>query len=495
MKYTLDYLFLAISAFILGLLASGFGWVMYLLVFDLMPKKAEVFVMEEYRPADITVDVASSSGRIRAPWTGFAQGGEEAGVAMLEGTQTSMRQLKPSYIRLDHIFDDDYYGLVSKQDGNLRLDWTKLDETVNDITQMGAKPFFSLGYMPSSLASTKIDVPYQWSEWQWLVQQTIEHYSGAKQIEDVYYEVWNEPDLESFGSWKYYGDKSYIKLYDASARGALAARANSQVLPFKIGGPAITALYRNWVLALVHYTRAQNLPLDFISWHRYSYLPSQFEQDMWEVNAWLGPNHPYELVISEWGPDPGKTAVYSGQFAASHAVAVMRRVIDSLDWGFAFEVKDGPNQENFGWGVFTHNQAGLRPKPRYYAFALLKDMAAGPRLVMHGEGSSVVGWAVGDYTQANVILTNFSAGGAGEEAFPLRFTNLPTGNYRLQWEKLGGTQQNRVVSIEAGQQLEENLVLGANEVAKVKLSLLEQPPVKPRPKAETKFGKVVERTD
>jgi hypothetical protein len=191
-----------LAFFVLLALVSFFSWVIYLILVDKLPRKIEIFVVEEYVEADIVVATDVSIGEMFPVWQAFAQGGEEAG-GMLEGTEALMSETRPQYIRMDHIFDDDYYGVVSRDGGNLRADWSKLDTTVENIMEMGAKPFFALGYMPSEIAPSKIDQPNNWAEWQWLVEETIRHYSGinGKNIDGVYYEVWNEPDLESCGLW------------------------------------------------------------------------------------------------------------------------------------------------------------------------------------------------------------------------------------------------------------------------------------------------------
>ncbi|NMB56347.1 hypothetical protein GYA19_00200 [Candidatus Beckwithbacteria bacterium] len=428
-----------------------------------LQKGAEIFVAE-YQTTKLKVDASSNVGFVEPVWAAISQGGEEAG-GMLTGTEELIEQVNPKYIRLDHIFDDDYYGVYSSG----TLEWSKLDKEVESMIAMGAKPFFSLSYFPKAISSTKIDVPYDWGKWSWLVEQIIKHYSGEKGIEDIYYEVWNEPDLESFGSWKYYGDKSYLTLYDYSARGALNAR-NAGVKSFKIGGPAITALYANWVTSLTNYCNQNGLPLDFISWHRYAYSPTTFIQDLGNARAWAGGR---ELVISEWGPDPGKTAIYSGYYSAAHAVAVVSKMIEKLNLGFLFEVKDGPSQGDYGWGLLTHNNAGLKAKPRYYALSLIKDMI-GSRLDVSGEGSNIYAWAVGNQENIKLILSNFAVAGANEEEFPIVFTNLKSGEYRIQWESLQSDDGNKVVKTNRKNEIAQKAILKANDVMKVKITLLKQ---------------------
>ena len=64
--------------------------------------------------------------------------------------------------------------------------------------------------------------------------QTIEHYgSKTKNINGIYYEVWNEPDLAQFedGNTE---EKNYLTLYQYASTGA---RRTQNVNTFYLGGP------------------------------------------------------------------------------------------------------------------------------------------------------------------------------------------------------------------------------------------------------------------
>ena len=93
--------------------------VIFVLARQLAVRAPEIFVQIPYSPANIVVDAGKDLGPIHPFWLGFAQGGEEAKNSMLTPTVEKMRELNPSYVRLDHIFDDDYYGVVSGSSGNL----------------------------------------------------------------------------------------------------------------------------------------------------------------------------------------------------------------------------------------------------------------------------------------------------------------------------------------------------------------------------------------
>ena len=163
-------------------------------------------------PANIIVDTKTTLEDIDTTFFhAFAQGGEES-TDMLAPVVSEVRALKPRLIRLDHIYD--HYNVVTRSDGSLAFDWSRLDAAIDTISQTGAKPLLSLSFMPAPIAKDGniTSPPENWDEWSLVVQKTIEHYSGKNQrnITGVFYEVWNEPDLAQFGKWSV---SDYITLY------------------------------------------------------------------------------------------------------------------------------------------------------------------------------------------------------------------------------------------------------------------------------------------
>jgi hypothetical protein len=206
--------------------------------------------------AEFTVNLTNSYDVPNFSWNNFAQGGEEK-ENMLRSVIPQVKTLKPNYIRIDHVYD--FYEPVKRgTDGKLFYDWVRLDNEIKNIRDTGALPFISLSYMPPALASgNEVSNPNNWSEWQDLIKTTIEHISGKSGlgIANVYYEVWNEPDL--FGDFKLSGEKNYLNLYLYAAKGA---QSTNNVYAYKIGGPAITSLRKDWIEAMLSYTKAHNLP-------------------------------------------------------------------------------------------------------------------------------------------------------------------------------------------------------------------------------------------
>ncbi|MBI5449227.1 hypothetical protein HY948_02810 [Candidatus Gottesmanbacteria bacterium] len=379
-------------------------------------------------PAALVVDAKIPLGPIRTDfYHAFSQGGEES-TDMLAPVLAETRALKPKIIRLDHIYD--HYDVVGGSSGNLSFSWDKLDAAVNTVMATGAKPLLALSFMPSVIArdGSIINPPNNWDDWAIVVQRTIEHFSGktGKNLSGVYYEVWNEPDLAQFGSWKLSGDKNYLTLYRYAAIGA---RNASNVNTFLLGGPSTTGLYKNWIIGLVE----SGNRLDFLSWHSYLADPKRYNEDQRNIVSWLLPYPNYTLIpklITEFGFTGDKSTLYGSMYAAAHTAAVVRQLIQNQpEYIFSFQPKDGPNQEKGdGWGFVTHETNGKKPKPRYYVYNFL-DAMKGTMLELVGEGSWVTAFASLDNGIIRILIVNFDQNGTHTENVPITIKNLDPGTY------------------------------------------------------------------
>jgi xylan 1,4-beta-xylosidase len=431
----------------------------------------ELLTRASYEPANIVVSVNSNLGMLPKPWRNLAQGGEDH-EWRLQPLAGQVKKLKPEYIRLDHVFD--FYDIVSGSPGNVQMDYSKIDPLLDDIIATGAKPYISLSYMPAAIASSDlVSTPQRYEDWQFICQQLIQHISGTRGISDVYYEVWNEPDL--FGGWKYGGKKNYLTLYTYAARGAANARG---VQPFKIGGPATTALYKNWFDALAKHVIENNLRLDFFSWHRYHTDVDQYRKDMTEVKAWIQ-QYPQleptlEFHITEWGPDSENNAVYDGNYSGAHAVATSIEMIGTIQRAFLFEIQDGKSPEGkeyWGrWGLFTHKDFGAKAKPRYRALQILERLGE-ERLVLLGKGTFVKAVASRfiDTGVVTIVLANFDPWGRNIESVPVSLLDLEPGLYNVTTTFLTKSPITQKLSVEEGA-LKFTVPMVAQEVAAVEIS-------------------------
>lgn len=419
-----------------------------------------------FQTAAIVVDISQPQGQIRKIWSGVSQGFEKLPEAdfRLSATSGLLKGVGVRYVRIDHIYDG--FNVVSKVDGRLNYDWTKLDAIVSDITAAGALPYFSISYMPPAISKGDIlDYPNDWGEWGQVVAATVGHYSRDYKggLNNVIYEVWNEPDL--FGGWKMNGTKNYVTLYATAAN---AANRVTGVKPFKIGGPATTGFYPAWVNGF--YDKLDSsVRIDFFSWHRYSARVDDFVRDATTAKSMMETriSRSQDLYISEWGVNPERSAAYDGRWAAAHFLAVNTALEGTaIDLALAFEVMDGaPGDKQFhgGWGMVTNPKYGaVMKKPRFKAWEMISKLD-GARLPLLGNGTFVTALSTYDASGViRVLAVNYDESSKHEELFPITVVGLTEGTYAVREEYLSGRVLNTEVNV-AGGSLRRDMSLNASD--------------------------------
>ena len=454
-----------------GSVLSLIGLVISLVVMVGFLRREEVFRLWSEatgETANITIDVRPPGRPLTRVWAHLAQGGEDLTTDMLAPVIDQVKSLAPETIRIDHIYDG--YDVVSRNDsGQLVFNWVRLDEVVSSIRKTGATPMLVLSYMPPAVSRGDIvDLPKDWSEWALTVQRTVEHYSGALGIDNVSYEVWNEPDL--FGKWKPYGQKNYLDLYRWSAVGA--GRANG-VKRFKLGGPAITAPYDSWLDGLLSLVEKENLKLDFISWHRYSKSLDVYYEDSnvihRAIQKHLATAAGLEWYLTETGPDSENNPMYDGVSAAAHLAAVNSIALGQINRVYTFEIVDGRDPAGkiyWGrWGLMTSPSVGIKIKPRYQVLLMLNRLA-GSLIQVSGEGSWVKAIATKKAEgTVRVFLVNYDQYGRHSEETPVAVTGLtPGGEYSIYRTLLGGGTRSEKVIADAPGTVRTIAPLAANAV-------------------------------
>lgn len=434
----------------------------------LVQKAVQYLSLAQGVAANIMVDTKEVLSPMPRPWQALAQGGEDE-KRMLKPAVSQLRELSPRFIRIDHILNR--YGLVSRQkDGKLTFNFSTLDKTVNDILSIGALPFFSLSYMPESISTdgSPTSSPEKWEEWSLVVEKVVEHYSGKdkRNLPNVYYEIWNEPDL--FGKWKISGEPNYLSLYYYALLGAKRAKNTNQ---FLIGGPATTTPYPNWIKGFLKQASDNNLRVDFLSWHRYSSNPRVFLEDIQLVDSILSSFPKFSSlpkIITEFGFDSENNPAHDNNLSAAHLVAVIRQVLGKVDLIFAFEARDGqsPSGKDFWgrWGILTHKG---RKKPRFFALSFLNRMGR-HQLKVWGEGTWVKAIASRELNKIGVLLVNFDPQNTHSEAVPITFLNLEKGIYTLTQDNLSG-ETFRTSEVVTKGTLKKKVFLSPNKIVFLEL--------------------------
>jgi len=400
----------------------------------------------EYLPPNLAIYTQNSEGPLGRSWCGLAQGGEMSASGFpvrLNDVIPQLSIIRPCFVRIDHLFDA--YTKVVNNNGNLLIDWTLLDQTVADIRQTGATPFLSLSYLPSSLAKNG-DItgePTDWALWQQLVKKTIEHYSGVygQNIPNIYYEVWNEPDL--FGNWRVGYGRDYLNLYRYAS---YAAGSVTNTNTFYLGGPSTTHPMETWLSNFLTTVKKENLRLDFISWHRYSFTPSVLKSDNALVSRFLEANPEYQYLprfVTEYGSYAENNPVHDSLSDAYHLLSSVTYLDNNINGLFSFEIKDSPSplkKQYWGrWGLFTNEEYGLVAKPRFEALKFLNNLSGG-KLSVAGFGTYISALATKNKESYQALVVYYLPPGAyapfSLEAVPLAFLNLSEGNYSFRQQKV-----------------------------------------------------------
>lgn len=401
---------------------------------------------------NLVIDVDKNLGGIEYPWQALAQGGEvnEKGQPLsFKNIIPNLISLKPRFIRIDHIYDI-YTNVKKTKENKISVDFSLLDQSVDDILATGAVPFLSLSYMPPAISENGdiIGKPTDWNLWKEVVAKTIEHYSGVnnRNLQNIYYEVWNEPDI--FGNWLIGGNKDYRDLYKYAIMGASSV---SNVNNFYIGGPAITHPTRQDLLKLndfISFVDRENLRLDFLSWHRYTFYPSEINSEIDTVNDWLSDYPKLKDIpkfITEWGPDSENNSAYDSSYAAIYTLYTATYLSNRVSGIFSFEIKDGIsplNKQYWGrWGIFTNDSLGLVAKPRYQALEFLNSLR-GELLSVSGEGTYVRALATKDNNLYQIMIVNYYPPNTSTEqaTVPFSLKNLSRGIYLYKVNDIFGKE-------------------------------------------------------
>ena len=184
------------------------------------------------------------------------------------------------YVRFHGIFDDDMYTYQRCSDfiplpGAKKIEYRnfwQVGQVYDAILKAGMRPFVELSFMPSALASGKktclhykgnITLPKSFDEYHDYIKDyasfLVDRY-GKEEVEQWYFEVWNEPDLK--GMFFQGSQADYFKLYK------YAVTALKEVdVKLRVGGPSTSG--NKWIPEFKAFCDREGVPYDFVSTHHY----------------------------------------------------------------------------------------------------------------------------------------------------------------------------------------------------------------------------------
>ncbi|MFT7516446.1 MAG: hypothetical protein ACI84O_000227 [Myxococcota bacterium] len=200
-------------------------------------------------------------------------------------------------------------------------------------------------------------------------------------------EIWNEPDRREF-----YSDDlaSYLTIYTA-----LSQKIKNRWPSINVGGMGLAGHASTMggtesaILALIDHVAANNLPLDFVSWHHYAIANElRYSGFIADVRERLATHNitGVKLVVSEWNIYPS-TNSHGPEFDGSHSAAnyagfqTAAREL-GLDGNIMFLLQDaefsaGPVSDLTGKGMGILTAHGIK-KPVFHVIDTLQQMASEP---------------------------------------------------------------------------------------------------------------------
>jgi xylan 1,4-beta-xylosidase len=252
----------------------------------------------------VTADLGKSISSFAPIYSWF--GYDEANYTTMRNGKVLLRELHdlspiPVYIRAHHLLTSGDGKAELKfsstnvyrenSSGKPTYDFTILDGIFDEYKAAGVRPMVELGFMPKDLAAevagrTEYQVHYpkstisgasnnppkDYAKWGDLVRTVTAHLVsryGRETVQQWYFEVWNEPDIDYWHATA----QDYWKLYDYAVAGVRAALPTARV-----GGPATTSPsnphayeylrgFLNHVKNDKSAANGRRIPLDFISFH------------------------------------------------------------------------------------------------------------------------------------------------------------------------------------------------------------------------------------
>ncbi len=381
--------------------------------------------------ADLSVDAGSDAGTVK-PLLGVNVG------PYLSATGTSVHVLGPyKDLGVTQVRTHDFYGPVDMyqmypDDAADPSDPTNYvfadsDPRVEYIHNNGHEIFlrignsYTYGNPPYNAAP-----PGNTNHWVEAAKNVIRHYRegqwGGSCYPIRYIEIWNEPDNTQF--WR--GTESAFFRFYAQA----ATTLKSEFPDLRIGGPGFVPscylMHTTYASNFLSYCQSNSVPLDFLSWHLYSDVPSEF-RDAGAYYRNLLDTHGYsnaENCISEWQIETG--GLRANAVGAALVTAAWIALQDGeVDLAQLYRGQD-PNVGMDGfYGLLRADGSYKKPA---YAFKAWSQFAHYPyRLSVSGSytGLAVIAARAADARSLAVLLANCNSGAVTN--YRLSFTNFTGG--------------------------------------------------------------------
>ena len=305
-------------------------------------------------------------------------------------------------------------------------DFAFTDNLIRCLVENNVEPFFRLGVTIENYAATvkryRIDPPKDFAKWARICEHVIRHYTegwanGFKH-KITYWEIWNEPEnwetIEKNEMW--HGTfEEYCRLYDVASK-----HLKAKFPHLKIGGFAscgVTWINRkdknarskyqfDCVHAFLKYVKEHHCPIDFFSYHSYSWVESLMEQTRYvrktlDEAGFKG----LETCLNEWLPAPNHDKLGTAQQAAEVAAVLVGFQNGPVDSAAIYDARCGVGNYSPLFNPLTY-----KPHKAYWAFMAFNELRkAGTAVAAESDTAKIWVSAAKGENGVAVMTVNFGA--------------------------------------------------------------------------------------
>jgi xylan 1,4-beta-xylosidase len=413
-------------------------------------------------------------------------GSGHAPLALRADWQAQMRrahdELGMRHARFHGLLSDDVGTLIAEGE-TFFYSFHNADQIFDFLLSIGMRPFVELSFMPTALASgpqtvfhygANVSPPKDYKKWATLIRKLVAHWVeryGLEEVRNWYFEVWNEPNLNAFGSGK---QPDYFELYRYTAEAIKSVDSS-----LRVGGPATAA--NAWIDEFLAFCEQNALPADFVTTHHYptdafgkpgddtdaqlaASRRSVLRDQTQEVRRQVGDR---PLYYTEWCTSSNpRDAMHDQPYAAAFVVKTIMEANGLVD-GYSYWTFSDIFEENYFPSVPFHGGFGLLnihgiAKPSYRAFELLHKLGY-ELLQVDGAHVTVDVWVVRAAHSVTVLLTNFALPRheIGTESVQLEMSSVVApvygevrridadhANPRRRWEEMGAPDYLGATAVE-----------------------------------------------
>jgi len=424
--------------------------------------------------ADFAGDLGGPSTPLPHFWE-HTVGSGHATLALRADWQAQLKrtheELGMQHVRFHGILDDDMGTLICQSD-QLLYSFFNADQIFDFLLSIGMKPFVELSFMPSTLSSTgqiifhyraNVSPPRDHALWSVLIRKLVGHWVDRYGIDEVgkwFFEVWNEPNLDAFGSGR---QSDYFELYRYTAEAIKGVDTR-----LKVGGPATAA--NAWIEDFLGFCQANGLPADFITTHHYPTDAFGMPGDDTETQLSKSTRSILREQTRGVRKQAGDLPVYYTEWCTSSnprdpmhddpyaAAFIVKTVLEAngLVQAYSYWTFSDIFEENYFPSVPFHGGFGLLnihgiAKPAYRAYQLLHGLGT-ELLRLEGSHATVDAWLVRGEKSATIVLTNFALprhpiatesvsfalkGAKSIAEATIQRIDLEHANAKRRWEQLG----------------------------------------------------------